>query len=88
MRFPPQPIPTYLLAVHHPSAVLLQQFIINSYFHAVHFRNPGYGSAPQTLMMAQVRHIRHGGQEGAAERAAGERGLLRLGLLLNQDAVQ
>lgn len=60
----PRPIPTYLPAVRHPSAMLIQGFIINSYFQAVHFRKPGYGSAPRAILMAQVRHIRHRGQEG------------------------
>lgn len=49
----PQPAPTHCPAVHHPSAVLIQLFIINSYFQAVPFKNPCYGSAPQTTIGAQ-----------------------------------
>lgn len=59
----PKPAPTYCHGVHHPSAVLIQLFIINSYFQAIPFRNPGYGSAPQTPVMTQARHIGQG-QEG------------------------
>lgn len=84
----PWPIPTYLPAVHHPSAVLIQQFIINSYFQAVHFRNPGYSSALQTITVAPMRHIKQGVRRGREERAAGKQGLLRLGLLLSQHAVR
>lgn len=63
-----------------PSAVLIQQLIINSYFQAVHFRNPGYGSAPQTIMMAHVRHIRHGGQEGTCSTSSWGAGISEAGL--------
>jgi len=78
--FSPWPAPTHLLAVHHPSAVLIQQFIINSYFQAVHFRNPGYGSAPQTIMMAQVRRIRRMGQEGMCRTSSWGAGTSEAGL--------
>lgn len=48
----------------HLSAVLPQQFIINGYFQAVHFRNPGYDSTLETITMAPMRRIKQGGQEG------------------------
>lgn len=78
--FRPRPIPTYLLAVHHPSAVLIEQFIINSYFQAVHFRNPVYGSAPQAITMAQARRLRHGGQEGTCRTSSWGAGTSEAGL--------